>query len=340
LNLRGVISSFSKRFLTEIYPEHIKPLIMSVVVTKRCVLDCIMCSARESVALEPSTKKLLAWVTDLMNFSVKGVHLTGGEPTLRAKELLPLIRKIKNLGLSVSITTNGQILGDEVTQLLLLMDEIHISVHGLREVHDKITNVNGSFDRAIKTLYTVVDSGIPTYINFVLQTLNVKELPKIVELAESVGVNGVCILPVELDSYVFKNKIDDSLRAFDIEELIDIITEISHRSIIKNSPQFFSYLISKIKDPNISRRCFHPFLQVHIDANGDIYPCCACKSPIGNLDKQSFREIYESEKYKKFRKNAWGRKCPIKSCFAMGYEETQDRTLLPYIKKLLTSFGT
>src|SRR6185295_9649681 len=50
-----------------------------------------------------------------------------------------------------------------------------------------------------------------------------------------------------------------------------------------------------------AKRCSVGFDQAFITAQGDVLPCCFSDEVMGNISAQSFREIWDSAKYRAFR---------------------------------------
>lgn len=81
-----------------------------------------------------------------------GVCITGGEPTLHAR-LPELIKKLKNLGLSVKLDTNGS--NPEVLKKLLdekLVDYVAMDIKGPKELYNEITNVKVNTENIEKSI--------------------------------------------------------------------------------------------------------------------------------------------------------------------------------------------
>ena len=49
-------------------------------------------------------------------------------------------------------------------------------------------------------------------------------------------------------------------------------------------------------------RCILPFSWVSINELGEVMPCCALPIVMGNLNKQSFMEIWNNRRYRKLRR--------------------------------------
>lgn len=116
----------------------------------------------------------------------KGIILTGSEITLH-KELIPMVQRAKAAGFEhVRIQTHGMHLGQtSFTDSLLEagVDEYFVSVAGSdSESHDRITEVDGAFDKMMKGLsYLDQFDHVSIITNTVVTKLSYMLLPDLVE---------------------------------------------------------------------------------------------------------------------------------------------------------------
>ena len=101
-----IISGFQKSTFLD-YPGKVSALIF----TYGCNLRCQYCHNPELVIL-PCNKSTLVSEEEVLNFLKKrrnfldALVISGGEPILQ-KDLIPFIRKVKDIGLLVKLDTNG-----------------------------------------------------------------------------------------------------------------------------------------------------------------------------------------------------------------------------------------
>ncbi|MEM3268491.1 MAG: radical SAM protein, partial [Metallosphaera sp.] len=127
---------------------------LRVTLTHVCNFSCFFChmegeGTQSVVGLSPEQIGLVAKVS--VEFGVKTVKLTGGEPTLR-RDLPEIIRTIKLSGVrEVSLTTNGFLLSNIAGKLKEAgLDRINVSLHALsKERFKDVTGVDG-LDRVIE----------------------------------------------------------------------------------------------------------------------------------------------------------------------------------------------
>ena len=120
------------------------------------------------------------------------ITFTGGEATIRA-DFLELARYVKTQGMSVSIQSNGRAFADiDFTKKIMKIEpdlSVLIPIHSHNEdIHDKITQVKGSFKQTVSGIKNLVESGCKN-INLmtVVYCLNYKDLENIVEFVEKIG---------------------------------------------------------------------------------------------------------------------------------------------------------
>jgi hypothetical protein len=83
---------------------------IAVMVTRRCTMTCRHCSVESSPKVadrQPSQEELLAIVRDAAEAGVTSIQFTGGEPMMRPKLVLKLMREAQRLGVKSALSTNG-----------------------------------------------------------------------------------------------------------------------------------------------------------------------------------------------------------------------------------------
>ena len=82
---------------------------MALMVTRRCNMRCGHCSVESSPDIrdEPTEGELLDRVRHAAASDVHAINLTGGEPMLRPRTVLRLVRAARRLGVATTLTTNG-----------------------------------------------------------------------------------------------------------------------------------------------------------------------------------------------------------------------------------------
>jgi len=144
-----------------------------------------MCHSSTNYTKDYSTKEIISAIEDTIDGSEQEIQLSGGEPTLR-KDLIQILRKINELNpnAKIQINTNGRMLSykgwAKDLSSLNIVDSIMTDLHAHNsELHDKITQVKGSFDQTIKGIKNILDEKIELVIIVLVNGLNYRSLPEI-----------------------------------------------------------------------------------------------------------------------------------------------------------------
>jgi len=161
-------------------------------ITLACNMKCMHCgsAAGKIRSNELTTEEALVLCEELKKLGTGLVTLIGGEPFLR-KDWYKIAQKIKDLGMDLTIISNGLIIDKKiVTQLKKLNPyAVAISLDGATsETHDSIRGVKGSFDKCISCLKLLKEFGLSTSVITTLHKRNVRELTKIRDLLLNRGI--------------------------------------------------------------------------------------------------------------------------------------------------------
>lgn len=83
---------------------------LAIMITRRCNMACAHCSVESGPKAGekgPSLEDLLEAVQDAAAAGVGSINVTGGEPMLRERVALAVIRECRRLGIATRLTTNG-----------------------------------------------------------------------------------------------------------------------------------------------------------------------------------------------------------------------------------------
>lgn len=158
--------------------------------TYLCNLRCKHCYEDAGVRLPELTtdqaRKALDVLSRIAGVGLPSLSLSGGEPLMR-KDFFDVAAYAKKRIPYVSIATNGTLLTkDNVKRLKDVgVDYVEISLDGAtKEVHESFRRVPGCFEKTMNGIENCVDAGLDTCIAATAHRENLKEIPKIVELAE------------------------------------------------------------------------------------------------------------------------------------------------------------
>ena len=293
-----------------------KKLNGTVIVTYRCNARCTMCN-RYKAPSKPEEEISIETIKKLpkMYFT----NITGGEPFIR-EDLPEIVRELYKKSDRIVISTNGFF----TDRIIKLCEEfpnvgIRISIEGLEETNNKIRGLDDGFNKGYSTLKKLVEMKHPDVgFGMTVQDTNAKDLVPLYDLSNELNME---FATASLhNSFYFveaKNIIHDRLMvAKEFEKLINKLIE-------SNSPKkwfraYFNHgLINYIFGQKRLLPCDMAFDTFFIDPYGDVMPCNGTKEKevMGNLNKQTWDELWNSEQAEKVRNKV--RHCD-RQCWMIG----------------------
>lgn len=154
-------------------------------ITLACDLKCQHCGSRAGKRRpeELSTDECLDLVRQLAKLGTREITLIGGEAYLR-RDWLEIIREIRTQGMHCTLQSGGLHLTEERIRLAAEagLQAAGVSIDGLRDVHDRLRGVKGSFDAAYKALGLVRKYGLTSSVNTQITSLVIPQLRELMEL--------------------------------------------------------------------------------------------------------------------------------------------------------------
>jgi len=162
----------------------------SVIFFAGCPFRCPYCQNHK--LLEDGIKVNVNYIVDKIrkNYLVDGVCLTGGEPLMQEiNELVELIEKLRGLGFSIKVDTNGYY-PDKLAKIVDYVDYIAIDVKTVPEKYSKVTGKENSAERVLESLKILVESGITfeARTTVVPTIVDEKDIIEIAKMLASIGV--------------------------------------------------------------------------------------------------------------------------------------------------------
>lgn len=265
------------------------------------------------------------------------ITLFGGEPLIY-RDWQEVVRMTKGKGMRCNIITNGVLLKDNAEKIVESgVDEIIFSLDGPRDIHDEVRGTPGTFDRAyegFKRLKEIKSSNhkktpIVNISSTVFES-NYERLEEVVRVAEEMGAASVTfhhLIFIGGPTYTEHNRVfqecfscispdwggfvRNELPRIDPEKLRGKMQEINSINS-KISVSFYpNYTDEEIRryytsfdflPESYKNRCLSPWMVAYIFPDGSVRPCQSLNFSAGNIREVSFRAIWNSEKYRNFRR--------------------------------------
>lgn len=164
--------------------------------TARCNFNCPMCYVHLSEEeVEKAGRELTAaqWIDIAREARDAGMLfalLTGGEPFVR-KDFFEIYGAMKEMGLMVSINSNGSMLSGEIREKLIENPPFRINISLYGGCNETYQNMCGqpSFDKVVENIRQLKAAGIDVRLNLSITPHNCQDLEKIYEIAKELNVH-------------------------------------------------------------------------------------------------------------------------------------------------------
>jgi radical SAM protein with 4Fe4S-binding SPASM domain len=275
--------------------------------TARCNLRCRHCYQERPGGAElaaPEIRELIAEVREALAawgeaYGIAcspAVSLTGGEPFLR-EDLAEITGDFRAAGFAVSILTNGTLLtgGDAARLAELGVGAVQVSLEGREPVHDDIRGA-GSFADALRGVDDLVAAGIPVTANMTLSRLNAGEVLPLARLVASHGVRRLGFARIVPAGRGCELR-DEALSAAETERLYREIAgaRVPGLEFVTGDPVASCLLWPPEVDPALGVAvggCAAGLAGITILEDGTLLPCRRLPVPIGNIRRDSLREVW------------------------------------------------
>lgn len=250
------------------------PLLAHFGLTRYCNLKCGFCFWGDEVGRRDFMpreifQKALQEMAEMGTFEIE---LTGGEPTIHP-DFPEFIEIASQLRFVTSITTNGFRLTEKALSVISagLVAHVSVSVHGANPLtHDKLVGRAGAWEKVTRNIRRLVDKGVSVSTCFVITRENYREIHQAMEIFRGMGASFRLVLKIYNP---FGLEAPESMR----------LSRDEMREVVGIFP-----------DPPV---CPHPcgaFMNsLYVAYNGAVWPCITLPIPLGNLAKNSIKEIWE-----------------------------------------------
>lgn len=285
--------------------------------TRTCNLECIHCyssSSTRGFKRELTTSQAFEAIDGMKEAGVRSIILSGGEPMLR-HDLELLARRVKGLGIMLSLSTNGTLIDEDAANLIedIGFDYVGVSLDGIGEVHDRVRGASGAFDRAVTGLMRLKNRGVKAGTRFTLTKMNYSDLPAIFDFVERNEIEKLYFSHLVYSGRGSANHAED-LYTEDARSAMDFIFDkaeqylengVKTQIVTGNNDADAVYLLMRLKQkfPEGAARLQPALIRfggnsagmgvANIDPVGEVHPDPLMSSVnLGNVTRQTFGEIW------------------------------------------------
>lgn len=149
------------------------PGVRMVVFLQGCDFKCLYCANPDTISVKEGQLKSIEEVVQMAKsekpfFGTKGgVTISGGEPLLQSKSLVPLFKRLHQEGINTCVDTNGNSLNKHVEELMQHTDIVLLDIKHIQSAqHKKITGKDNAKTLAFANYLNSIQK--PVWMRYVL----------------------------------------------------------------------------------------------------------------------------------------------------------------------------
>lgn len=287
---------------------HLKEL--KIEINRKCPLHCLHCSSNGSPnAIEQiKSRRISELIREFADLGGEKLCISGGEP-LCHPELSKILGVCQREGFRPVIYTSG-IMSNEGSPRPISDAAINsftssgvkciFSLHGASaETHDRVTEVEGSFDATMTAIEKTMDSGLEVEIHVVPMSINFHELNYISELLSEIQVHKVSWLRFVPQGRGFINR---SMLQLNQKQLYSLAKKKAELQIAFPSVQIRTGAPFNILCHQFPIECDAGDSVMTIRPDGNIAPCDAFKrfsvnDEFGNILDYTLSEVWHKSSF-------------------------------------------
>jgi radical SAM protein with 4Fe4S-binding SPASM domain len=297
------------------------PVRLQIEVTDRCNHDCIMCNRLDSKRALNNNISNEAFNKILDTMKPFYVTVNGlGEPLLNP-EIEDILVSCRRKSITTSMPSNLSVPKVLNTKIVKHPPNIiTFSIHGASKSVFELISRNSNFEKCMSALRQFLSDMDPKKVKVrilcALQAKNLGEYKKMFALLVDLGLlDSFCLIPVydyccnsDEDTRIIPTVSEKNSAIASIQKEITSCKDEKESAFYKNWMDAIKLIAANTPGnfPKMKLPCLIPWFSTYIIANGAVLPCCYLGEDhytMGNISESSFSEIWNGEKYKKFRKS-------------------------------------
>ena len=276
-----------------------------------CNLKCKMCYVRKpmSEVLKAGGLKDAAWWLDLAKEAKQcGLLyplLTGGEPFLHP-QFFEILEGMRNMGLQVSINSNGTLIDHDVAQKLSETPplRINLTLYGASaKTYEKLCGDGNAYHRVLQAVEFLKEYHIPVKFNASITPDNVHDMEAMIRYAQEQEC------PLQVATYMFPPIRRDHTMVGRNERLSpeDAAFARVYADYLQNDPEWFAAQASRFQafipldslsfepkpDSILKMKCRAGVCSFWIDWQGNLTNCGMYGSVTANMKDRNFKDAWK-----------------------------------------------
>jgi MoaA/NifB/PqqE/SkfB family radical SAM enzyme len=277
--------------------------------TSRCNSRCISCDwwkqTGDGDLTMPEIDRLAGALPGL---GTRVVVFSGGEPLLRP-EVFDAAAMFRARGLQLHLLTSGVLLERFAERVARCFTRVCVSLDAPTDaLYAEVRGVAAfeTVSRGVRRLRGIAPN-VPVTARSTLHKANFRELPRLIDCARSLALDGISFLPADVSSRAFgrdrppdaralaltggeieefEKTVEHTIAAYEHDFESGFVAESPDK--LRRLPRYYAALEGRGPFPRV--RCNAPWVSVVIEANGAVRPCFF-HDPVGSVRESPLHRI-------------------------------------------------
>jgi len=265
---------------------------MQIELTDRCNEKCVHCYVSKDGEGRDMRLELLSAVLDQGRvLGLEQVVFSGGEPMLHPG-FFDALARAGGCGLKMRVFSNLTLLDDDAARRIQRLDvcEVQTSLYCVAPgVHDAVTGTPGSCAQTMRGIERLAGLGVRVFVNCPVIGLNKESYPGVMAFAGRLGVG---VAPDNMIMVRADGDRSNLEHRLNIDEALRVIRDILDNDSAYDDEHFSP---SRGRPAGIPPRALNVCCEaVCVNAKGEVLPLPEWNLPLGDLNRQSLKDVWEN----------------------------------------------
>ncbi|MFA5930950.1 MAG: radical SAM protein [archaeon] len=276
-------------------------------VTDKCNFRCRHCRVYgwDEIKNPLETKEIYSLIDQAKKMGVETITFTGGEPLLRS-DIIEIIKYCSSKGISSKLQTNGSLVTEKIIKDLKKagLKIFGTGIDGSTEkIHSDLRQSKNSLQKVKDAIKLAKKNGLEVHTETTITKLNHKDINKIMNLAEKLGVNCFFVRSIVIAGCAENDLIITK------QEYKKVLESVYKKKYKKSKTKFTSqdplfHLIDKKLMKKLETKygdiysgkyyggCVAGLNTINVKSDGDVRICSFLPLSIGNIRTNKLEKIW------------------------------------------------
>lgn len=265
---------------------------LQIELTSRCNERCVHCYIPQNDGNQHMDSDLLWSVLDqCRDIGINQIILSGGEPMLHP-DFWKVIEHANWNNCRVRVFSNLTLLDDNMANELKKwkVHEVQASLYSVEPaIHDAVTRLPGSCEKTKRGIETLHEKGVPVFVSCPITKINKDSYPGVLFFAQGLKIGSVPDNMIMAQSNGNGGNLEYRLN---IDEALKVIQNVLDNDTAYDAERFSP----RYHNPDTALPCVQGLCKnaVCINAKGEVVPSPEWYYVLGDLKKQTLRDVWEN----------------------------------------------